>query len=360
MTKSQLRNKAINFLNGFSEDGKIRTKLTNVCGKTGQYNVPNELFQKRTSRKNRVLISWKTVSKNGLTLEQLKTFSGGVVVEFINNDYFQEDNNKDSLFNYLKGKLGSDDIVSSIISIRNEDGGSSSQIARNAFEKLKISFPNWKELIIKRKNNITNPVNIGNEKWNGFVYVYIAGGQQDVIKSHTKDQLLFNPACEYANEDVCLDIDLVMIFFALYSINKETISENQKKELEFLQESISTELKNSKYDSGILLDYCKNHPCLVLESGKLFDPIQFEKINIIDFSIDNKEDPRNLDFTHNEAVNKEKFYFDNSKRCILTPTRPNNIFWSKHLSNMMQQNFSLDEYFKHQEEIVVKRKAKLN
>lgn len=360
MTKSQLRNKAINFLNGFSEDGKIRTKLTNVCGKTGQYNVPNELFQKRTSRKNRVLISWKTVSKNGLTLEQLKTFSGGVVVEFINNDYFQEDNNKDSLFNYLKGKLGSDDIVSSMISIRNEDGGSSSQIARNAFEKLKISFPNWKELIIKRKDDITNPVNIGNEKWDGFIYVYIAGGQQDVIKSHTKDQLLFNPACEYANEGVCLDIDLVMLFFALYSINKETISENQKKELEFLLESISTELKNSKYDSGNLLDYCKNHPCLVLECGKLFDPIQFEQINIIDFSIDNKEDPRNLDFTHDEAVNKEKFYFDNSKRCILTPTRPNNIFWSKHLSNMMQQNFSLDEYFKHQEEIVAKRKAKLN
>jgi hypothetical protein len=67
-----------------------------------------------------------------------------------------------------------------------------------------------------------------------------------------------------------------------------------------------------------------------------------------------------LDFTHDEAVNKEKFYFDNSKKCILTPTRPNNIFWSKHLSNMMQQNFSLDEYFKHQEEIVAKRKAKLN
>jgi hypothetical protein len=360
MTKSQLRNKAINFLNSFREDDKIRTKLVNVCGKTGQYNVPNELFQKRTSRKNRVLISWKTVNKNGLTLEQLKTFSGGVVVEFINNDYFQEDNDKKPLFSLLKEKLGSDDIVSSMISIRNEDGGSSSQIARNAFEKLNEHFPNWKELIIKRKNNISNPVNIGNEKWKGYIYVYIAGGQQDVIKSHTNDELLFNPACEFANEEICLDIDLVMLFFALHSIDREMIPENQKEILKNLLEYISIELKKSEYDSGNLLDYCQNHPCLILENGKLFDPIQFEQINIIDFAIDNKEDSRNLDFTHDEAVNKEKFYFDNNKKCILTPTRPNNIFWSKHLSNMMQQNFSLDEYFKHQEEIVAKRKAKLN
>ena len=38
--------------------------------------MPDELFQKRTSRKNRVLISWKTVKNNNLTVEQLETLLG--------------------------------------------------------------------------------------------------------------------------------------------------------------------------------------------------------------------------------------------------------------------------------------------
>ncbi|MDE1848695.1 MAG: hypothetical protein KGH55_01545 [Nanoarchaeota archaeon] len=356
--KEKLRNETINFLNNFGEDDKIKTKFKNICGKTGQYNVPDELFQKRTSRKNRVLITWKTVKKNKLTLEQLETFYGGVVVEFINEDYFEEVKD-DKLFNELKNRLGSDKIVSAMISIRNEDGSSSSGDARKAFIKLKEKFPKWNNLLIKRKPGISNDVNIGNEKWEGYIYVHIAGGQQDVIKSHTSSELLFNPACEYANEEICLDIDLVMSFFALNSIDKDKLNKNQQRKLSELLNKLKNELVKSSYDGGNLLDYCKNHPCLILEKNKLFDPIQVEQINISDFSIDNKEDDRNLDLTHNESVNKARFYFDHTKNCILTPARPNNLFWSKHLSNMMQQNFSLEEYFKHEEDIVKKRNAKL-
>ena len=356
MTKRELKNKAFNFLNKFSINDKIKTKFRNICQKTGQYNVPNELFQKRTSRYGRCLISWKTVKNNNLTLEHLETFYGGVVVEFINEDYFEEDINENTLFNILKNRLGSDEIVSSMISIRNENGISSSQIQRSAFEKLKLKFPNWKNQIIKRKKNISEPFGIGNEKWEGFVYVNIAGGQQDVIKSHFSEELIFNPACEYANQQTCLDIDLVMSYFALMSVDTEIKKGQEYKNLVL---NIEYELKNSNYDFGNLYDYCINHPSLKLEVGKLFDPIQVEEIKVIDFAIDNKEDARNIDFTHDEAVNKEKFYYDNKKSCILTPTRPNNIFWSKHLSNMMQQNFTLNEYFKHEEKIVTKRKAKL-
>ena len=108
-----------------------------------------------------------------------------------------------------------------------------------------------------------------------------------------------------------------------------------------------------------MLDYCNNHPCLLLEKGKLYDPIQVEKINITDFSIDDKNDIRSLDIAHDEAVNKDKFYFDKKHNCILTAARPMNIFWSTHLSNMMQQNYSLNEYFINEERIVKKRKEKL-
>ena len=67
---------------------KVRTKLDNVCGKCGPYNVPNKLFQKRTKRSSRCLISWKTVLQNKLTLDQLNTFYNGVTVEMINQDFF--------------------------------------------------------------------------------------------------------------------------------------------------------------------------------------------------------------------------------------------------------------------------------
>ncbi len=55
MNKNQIRLSAFNFLGEY--DPKIRTKFSNICSKIGQHSVPNELFQKRTPRKNRVLIS---------------------------------------------------------------------------------------------------------------------------------------------------------------------------------------------------------------------------------------------------------------------------------------------------------------
>lgn len=365
VTKKQLRNKVIKYLANFGSTERerhlISEKLKNICGKTGQYNVPDELFQKRTNRKNRVLISWKIVERNNLTLQQLETFSGGVVVEFINEDYFQDDDNPQSLFNILKNRLGSDEVVSSMISIRNEDGGSSSQVERRVFDKLITEIPDYQSNLIKRKSE-ERCAGEGNDKWEGYIYYSIKGGQQNTILSHRTEPFpqLFNPACEFANEDICLDIDLVLAYFAMFSIDKTILKPLQKAEHDKLFEDIKKELKNSRYGHGDLLDYCNNHPCLLLEAGKLFDPIQVEQINIIDFSINDKKDEnRNLDFAHDEAVNKGKYYFDNIKNCILTPTRPNNIFWSKHLSNMMQQNFSLNGYFRHEEKIVAKRKEKL-
>ena len=215
-TKRQLRNNAIRYLSDLGSNDKekrnIKTKFNNICGKTTQGSVPNELWQKRTHRKSRVLISWKTISNNNLTLQQIETFSGGVVVEFINEDYFQEDSNPDSLFNILKNRLGSDEIVSSMISIRNEDGGSASNIARSAFVKLKEKIPDYEDHLIRRRENVTSSV-VGNDKWEGFIYYSIKGGQQDRHISHPDSPFpqLFNPAYEFANEEVSLDIDIVLI-----------------------------------------------------------------------------------------------------------------------------------------------------
>lgn len=360
MSKKQIRNKVFRYLYGFDPEGDIKTKIDNVCGKTGRYNVPTELWQKRTKRSNRVLISWKTVRDNVLTLEQLETFEGGVVVEFINNDYFSDDDFdlNNPLFNILKDRLGSDEKVSSMISIRTEDGSSSSQEARIAFEKLKAKFPDYNDHLIRRKDGVKYSGK-GNDKWEGFIFYSIRGGQQDIKISHVgKVPQLFNPACEYASDMVCLDIDLVLAYFAFFSISEE-------KRDKLLQKELEKELGNCFYFDNkgnrvSLLDYCKKHPCLLFVDNALCDVITMEKINIEDFADkDRNEDTRTLDLTHDEAVNKDKFYFDKEKNMILSAARPTNMFWSKKLSNMMQQNFSIEEFFAHEEAIVERRKEKL-
>ena len=366
--KKSCKNKAFNFIDLFGEN--IKTKFLNICGKTGQYNVPNELFQKRTKRNNRVLISWRDVRNNNLTLEQLETFEGGVTVDFINNDYFDDKDNTE-LKEELKNRLGSDDIVSSIISIKSENGSSSSSQQRLAFEKLcspqntymykrkkiKITKDNFKEYAICQVRSGGS----GNDNWSGFLYVSIQGGQQDTKNSHSKNITIFNPACEYASEDVMMDINLTMVYFALYSLSQNDLTNDIIKRYLELMPEIEDLLKNSTYDhllyKGNLLDYCKNHYSLIFGGhANLYDPIQIEKIKITDFGIKNKDDIRNIDFAHNEAVTFGKYYWDREKKTVLSPARPTNIFWSRHLSNMIQQDFALEDFFKEEEKRYKKRK----
>ena len=372
MDKNKIKKEAFKFLGSFGT--KIKTKFSNVCGKTGQYNVPSELFQKRTSRSNRVLISWKTVRDNDLTIKQLESFSGGVAVEFVNNDFFDEVNRENPVFIELQKRLGSDDVVSSIITIRSESGSSSSAQQREAFEKLtnntKVIY-RGREVIINRNNYedyaITQEIEgkgKGNETWDGFLYVSIRGGQQDTIETHRGEELtIFNPACEFANEDVRIDLDLTVAYFAMLSINIDTLDENKRRKYNEIFRNLQLVLKDCIYDSddysGNLLTYVESHPSVRMKRGQLTDPIQIKRIDISNFDVD-KRTPDSVDFTHNEAVIYEKYYWDRKKECLLSPARPTNIFWSFHLSNMMQQDYSLDDYFEEERRRYIERQSLLN
>ncbi|PKE50763.1 hypothetical protein CW672_04410 [Macrococcoides caseolyticum] len=309
-----------------------------------------------------------------MTLQHLQGFDGGVVVEFINEDYFESLNYDNPLFEYLVERLGSDEKVSSMISIRSETGSSSSAVQRKYFdilmnnteinylgEKVIVNLNNFRDYRIRRKS--TYKGGTGNDQWEGFLFISIKGGQHETINSHLKEELLFNPACEYANDEISLDLNLVIAFFTLKSVKIDSADWEKLENYVSILKEVSRCLEESVYDSeafrGNLLEYCKNHPSTRMKDGYLFDPIQVAPIEIEDFAIDDKNDNRNIDFTHDEAVNKDRYYWDKAKNTILTPSRPTNIFWSKHLSNMMQQNFSLDEYFEHQEKIVERRKELL-
>lgn len=364
MTKIQLRQRAFRFLRYFGDN--MQAKFSNICGKTGAYAVPLELFQKRTPRKNRALISWEAVKRNNLTIDQLDTFEGGVVVEFINNDFFDIDNQSNELFSILKMRLGSDENVSAMISIKSEEGSSSSAVQREAFSKLTnntvvmykgtdvcITKTNYEDYAIKQ--NITGKGQ-GNETWSGFLFISIKGGQQDKIETHAgKEMTLFNPACEYASADVCEDINLVMSYYAIMSIDEEELKESdieKWKEYKALIKDIEKMLLSIEYDypgyKGNLYDYVKKQYSVSLVPGQLTDPIQLIKITIDKFDISTRTED-SIDFTHEEAVIFETYYWDKIKKCVLSPARPTNVFWSYHLSNMMQQNYNLDDYFMYEE-----------
>ena len=366
MEKKSVRDRCFRFLGSYDE--AIRTKFSNICGKTGMYNVPIELYQKRTSRKNRVLLSWRAVKNNGLTMEMLNSFEGGVAVEFLNNDYFSEEDKNNALFIELKNRIGSNEKVSSIISFRTEAGSSSSQISRDALAKFldgtKVNYQG--EEIIINKSNYMNYVltkssvgGQGNDIWSGFLFICIKGGQQDTIETHKDNHLtLFNPACEYASEDVCIDIDLTLSYFALMSIDRMSLDSNKLNTYNKIIEDLENVLKNLEYDFNgkriSLYTYVTMHPSTRIRENELTDPIQLKPIDIYKFAIkDNSGD--SIDLTHNEAVNIEKYYWDSENKRILSPARPTNVFWSYHLSNMMQQDFNLAGYLEYEEEVYKKR-----
>ena len=85
------------------------------------------------------------------------------------------------------------------------------------------------------------------------------------------------------------------------------------------------------------------------------DPIHVTPMSINDFKTSGTESSSVI--CHNEAANKNRFYFDSVQQFTLSPARPQNFFWSKHLSNMMQQNYNLDEYFIEEERRYKIRKA---
>lgn len=375
-SKEQIRLDAFDFLGAL--DKSIKTKFSNICAKTGQYDVPSELFQKRTARKNRALLPWKSVKANDLTVEQLNSFAGGVAVEFVNEDFFLPENQCNPVFRELANRIGADENVSAIISIRSESGSSSSRVQRENFKRLinntALNYKGQpvtitKDNYIKYKLNRLKSGGMGNETWDGFLFVSIRGGQQDTIQTHIGEELkLFNPACEYASKEVCTDIDLVMAYYALISVKRESLPEPAQsrydKQYGDLIKNVRSALADSFYDNasyrGNLLDCCNNHPSVSMNHGQLTDPIQAERIDIMDFAINKKDDLRSLDFTHDEAVNIGKYYWDKAKKTILSPARPTNVFWSKHLSNMMQQNFSLSEYFEHERVMIEKRTEMLS
>lgn len=327
------------FLSYYPEDQRkiVKTKLQNVNGKTVAGDLPNYLWQKRTHRTNRVLISINKVVEFNLTKDMLNTIQGGVVIEYQNNDFF----NKDYENHWSKELLGSDQNVSSIITIR-PDKNNSVKKQLVSLEKLEnyLRCENIQkdQAILKRKPDI-NYSGKGNDVWTGFVSCKVQGGLHDSI-DWFRDQgilssqiQLFNPAVEYASETVCEDLNVVMLYYALHAISLE----NRDQQWKMYKKSILEYLKDRNYDQGNLFDFVNNCYYIDPVTNKLRDILN-KPIELIDFV------NGGLELGHDHSREEEKYTFDQMQNTIITPANPFNMFWVLHSTNLAQGDRSVNEF----------------
>ena len=345
---------------------EIEEKFKNINGKTNPVAVPKKLYPDRTHRRNRALISWKTVKKNKLTISQLNTFKNGICVEFINDDILNDISELDETYKELKNRIGSDENVSSIITFRVEDGDPGATVARESFKKFE-SLESGIEL--KKIERVSKKIHVDagyarfpgqkNEFWKGNAYYDISGGKQkkDSIKSHTsEDKLnLFNSANEYANDVVCNDLYITLFYFFIHCHDIDQKLNDKLEDFTNIKQECEDYLRTRDYDENNLYEYCITNPCLTYNKGILTDPIEVKKISVDDFKEQNTKKPEHIALCHNESADKQIIKFDKINGCIVSAARPTNMFWMYHTSNMLQQNHILEEYITLEAERVNRR-----
>lgn len=101
-------------------------------------------------------------------------------------------------------------------------------------------------------------------------------------------------------------------------------------------------------------EYYTEHPSLSYNKRILMDPIQIKPIRIEYFG--NCKTSDRCVICHNQAATKNIITYDKSNGFLLSSSNPMNMFWSTHLSNMLQQDYTLTEYYVEEDKRVKKRK----
>lgn len=146
----------------------------------------------------------------------------------------------------------------------------------------------------------------------------------------------------------------------MHSFDLEDREENSELLKEIEDQLIKTAYKENE-DTFTLFEYCKEK-LNCIKDDNLVDPLTKEKIKFQYFAYNigetetlnlGKIDGNGRDFevdwdcsidvAHREAAKFQKFYVDDIRKTILTAARPTNLFWAFHTSNMIQQNFTMEE-----------------
>lgn len=334
----------------------LNEKFININGKTARNDVPKELYTDRTPRTNRVLLAWKVIKDNPAlqSIANLNLFKSGICVEFRNREFNEVETHFHTLKEELQKRLGSDENVSSIWTIRDDQDTEGGILKDMLIENNYLLLKRFNSSKIKRVQQKGNKYHhIGNHNWKGKYFYSIKTGfnKRKQMTSHKMNKpSLFNPANEYANDSVCNHIYFVLTYFALHCYDIFTFIKNDVNlfnSIVYLRIQLRSKLSSISYCGNNLLDYCNNEYFLSPDSCDsivLIDPISTQNISIQNFGLA-AERNRSIELCHFEPASNNRFE-NCTTHGILSPARPDNLFWGFRESNLFQQTYTLEEYFK--------------
>ena len=336
----------------------IRTKLKNI-NKAGICDV---CPTKRVSQNSRISLPYYIIRKSGLTLDQLKTYTSGLVIELPFREYeriSRINSNNDELDAYIITNIGGETTnpVVAIVTIRKENGYSGSSVQREDLVRLKneIVVRGWEPVAYNPEKTIKGKKNKGNANWSGHYYYKISGGSQQSFKSHpNKEPQIFTTHKGFmTTEKIITDVmaSLVWQMLHTFDIEKCIPGEDALKYKQILEDYLknTTYLGKSCYESMKKLENIRD--------GKLISPITQKEISINAFdkeTVDGGKDEI-VDISHDDAVNKNNIRFCPENNVMLSDYFPGNLFWDTHLGNMQQQSFTVKEYWAEMEKRNMKR-----
>jgi hypothetical protein len=339
----------------------IRTKLKNI-NKAGICDV---CPTKRVSQNSRISLPYYIIRKSGLTLDQLKTYTSGVVIEVPFREYERirkSSVGNDELDEYIINNIGGEtsNPVAAIVTIRKENGYSGSSVQREDLVRLKneIVVRGWEPVAYNPEKAIKGKKNKGNANWSGHYYYKISGGSQQSFKSHpNKEPQIFTTHKGFMSTDkIIVDVmtSLVWQILHIFDIDKFIPTEDVLKYKQTLEDYLknTTYLGKSCYESMKKLENVRG--------GKLISPITQKEISINAFdkeTVDGGYKDEIVDISHDDAVNKNNIRFCPENNVMLSDYFPGNLFWDTHLGNMQQQSFTVKEYWAEIDERSAKRNS---
>ena len=227
----------------------IQTKLKNI-NKAGICDV---CTTKRVSQNSRILLPYHIIRESGLTLDQLKTHTNGVVVELPFREYERICKSSsavgdiiinDELDAYIVNNIGGETInaVATIVTIRKENGYSGSSAQREDLKRLEkeIILQAWKPVAYNPEKTIKGKKNKGNANWSGHYYYKISGGSQQSFKSHpNREPQIFTTHKGFMSTDkIIIDVmtSLVWQMLHIFDIDKFIPAEDVLKFKQILED----------------------------------------------------------------------------------------------------------------------------
>jgi len=254
-----------------------------------------------------------------------KTHKNGIIIVLLNYDIFDIIKNPNEINDYIFNHIGSNDIISSIILIKNTDSGKSS----NEINKLINDFDEIKNKYDYKPIEKLKEDNSGNDKWIGHYLINVKGGNNKLKTINTIQ--LANNVNNYCCEFNC-NINTLKLLYDLFKIkNSENLILNKDKEII---------IKFNKYYE----EFCETNIININKETSLICPISIKEITF--------ENIDEIQICHLNPISTFKLTIDENYG-IISPHHYNNLAWGFKQANMFQFNYSLNDTHKFNIEMTI-------